>query len=53
MDISTKILHDSAIETNKDSKNIIFSRIKEITLEAFSKQLTEEIHHLQADLRAE
>ena len=37
MDISTKILHDSTIESNRDSKNIIFSRIKEITLEAFSK----------------
>ncbi|CAK65954.1 unnamed protein product (macronuclear) [Paramecium tetraurelia] len=53
MDISTKILLDSTIESNRDSKNIIFSRIKEITLEAFSKQFTDEIHHLQAELRTE
>ncbi|CAD8067621.1 unnamed protein product [Paramecium sonneborni] len=53
MNISTKILHDSTIESNRDSKNIIFSRIKEITLEAFSKQFTDEIHHLQAELRNE
>ncbi|CAD8063702.1 unnamed protein product [Paramecium sonneborni] len=53
IDISTKILHDSTIESNRDSKNIIFSRIKEITLEAFSKQFTDEIHHLQAILRSE
>ncbi|CAD8056986.1 unnamed protein product [Paramecium primaurelia] len=53
LDISNKILHDSVIESNKDYKNIVFSRIKEITLEAFQKQLTDEIHRLQAELRQE
>ncbi|CAK75852.1 unnamed protein product (macronuclear) [Paramecium tetraurelia] len=53
LDISTKILHDQAIESNRDSKSIVFNRIKEITLEAFSKQFTDEIHRLQAELRQE
>lgn len=50
LEITSKILQ---LDGTSNNKNSILGRIKEITLEAFSREFTDQILRLQADLRQE